>query len=232
MKKVAFTLFMLILLAGTTVMVEARTTPILEKHVFVHWIKPDDDMYVKPDKPGGGTNTGKLWYKYSGLHWESPPVNYVIDTEVDGLPLNDVVAVLTLSFETWDDESATEIFGSPSTGTVTAGVQDNVNGISFGPTGKGIIALTTIWYNPATGEVSEVDTLFSTNYQWSLTGERGKMDLQNIATHEFGHWLILDDLYNKPASTQTMYGYSTYGETIKRSLESGDIAGLETIYGP
>jgi hypothetical protein len=232
MKKVAFTLFMLVLLVGTTVIVEARTTPILEKHVFVHRIKPDDDMYVKPDKPGGGTNAGKLLYKYSGLHWESPPVSYVISSEVTGLPLDKVVAVMALSFEAWDVESATEIFGSCLTGTVTAGVKDNVNGISFGPTGKGIIALTSIWYNPATGEVSEVDTLFSTNYQWSLSGEGGKMDLQNIATHEFGHWLILDDLYNKPASTQTMYGYSTYGETMKRSLESGDIAGLETIYGP
>jgi len=232
MKKVAFTLFMLVLLVGTTVSVEARTTPILEKHVFVHRIKPDDDMYVKPEKPGGGTNTGKLLYKYSGLHWASPPVNYVINAKVTGLTTNDVVDVMSSSFKTWDDESATEIFGSCSTGTVTAGAQDGVNGISFGPTGKGIIALTTIWYNPATGEVSEVDTLFSTNYQWSLTGDPRKMDLQNIATHEFGHWLVLDDLYNKPASTQTMYGYSTYGETIKSSLESGDIAGLEAIYGP
>jgi hypothetical protein len=57
------------------------------------------------------------------------------------------------------------------------------------------------------------------------------MDLQNIATHEFGHWLVLNDLYKKPARQQTMYGYGAYAETKKRTLESGDIAGLETIYG-
>ena len=58
------------------------------------------------------------------------------------------------------------------------------------------------------------------------------MDLGTIATHEFGHWLLLEELYNKPAGDQTMYGYSTYGETSKQTLESGDIAGIEAIYGP
>jgi hypothetical protein len=29
-----------------------------------------------------------------------------------------------------------------------------------------------------------------------------------------------------------MYGYSTYGEISKQSLESGDIAGIEAIYSP
>jgi hypothetical protein len=56
------------------------------------------------------------------------------------------------------------------------------------------------------------------------------MDLQNIETHEFGHWLVLNDLYTRPSSQQTMYGYSDYGETIKRDLASGDIAGILKIY--
>jgi len=40
----------------------------------------------------------------------------------------------------------------------------------------------------------------------------------------------LGDLYNKPASTQTMYGISPEFELQKRSLESGDEAGIQAIY--
>jgi predicted Zn-dependent protease len=57
------------------------------------------------------------------------------------------------------------------------------------------------------------------------------MDLQNIATHELGHGLGLNDLYESAASEETMYGYSTYGEMSKRSLFIGDIAGIHDLYG-
>jgi hypothetical protein len=142
------------------------------------------------------------------------------------------MSTIVASFEVWDVETETDIFGLVSQGETAAGVYDGVNGISFGQEEPGIIAVTSIWYYSVSEEIAEVDTLFNTHYTWSLNGESGKMDLMNIATHEFGHWLLLEDLYNKPASDQTMYGYSTYGETSKQTLESGDITGIEAIYGP
>ena len=56
------------------------------------------------------------------------------------------------------------------------------------------------------------------------------MDLQNIATHEIGHGIGLGDLYNT-CTQETMYGYSTEGDVSKRTLNSGDISGLQKIYG-
>ena len=56
------------------------------------------------------------------------------------------------------------------------------------------------------------------------------MDLQNIATHEFGHGAGLDDLYEDSCSEETMYGYAENGETKKRTLGSGDIAGIVELY--
>ena len=56
------------------------------------------------------------------------------------------------------------------------------------------------------------------------------VDVQNIATHEAGHWLMLGDMYNKPAGEQTMFGISAEFDLQKRSLESGDKAGIEEIY--
>ena len=222
MKKKTVALIAIVLIFSIIPLVEAKLDRVIEKKVFIHRAKPDKTG--KPPKPNG---RDKEWYKYSGIHWASSelPVTYVVD---DGLDYG----VIVTSFETWDDETATGLFVGVK-GKVTAGSLDDINALSYGDYPyAGVIAVTYIWYYGDTGEIVEVDTIFDTDYSWSVTGESGTMDLQNIATHEFGHWLVLDDLYNRPARTQTMYGYSTYGETIKRTLESGDIAGLESIYGP
>ena len=41
----------------------------------------------------------------------------------------------------------------------------------------------------------------------------------------------LADVYDYTCSAVTMYGYSDYGETDKRTLETTDIAGLQVLYG-
>ncbi|HUS88120.1 MAG TPA: hypothetical protein VMW91_01925, partial [Desulfosporosinus sp.] len=56
------------------------------------------------------------------------------------------------------------------------------------------------------------------------------VDVQNIMTHEAGHWLVLNDLYDDIYIEQTMYGVSSDRELKRRSLESGDIAGVRKIY--
>ena len=55
------------------------------------------------------------------------------------------------------------------------------------------------------------------------------MDFENIATHELGHAVGLGDLYND-CTEETMYGYASYGETKKRTLEAGDITGIKKLY--
>jgi len=57
------------------------------------------------------------------------------------------------------------------------------------------------------------------------------MDVQNIAAHEFGHNLNLGDLYDAGSREFTMYGYSSAGETKKRTLEGDDKSGIRFIYG-
>ena len=41
----------------------------------------------------------------------------------------------------------------------------------------------------------------------------------------------MDDLYTASCAAQTMYGYAGFGETNKRTLEGGDIAGVKSLYG-
>ena len=68
------------------------------------------------------------------------------------------------------------------------------------------------------------------DFDWGIA-EAGKMDFENIATHELGHAVGLGDLYTSECSEQTMYGYAGYGEIKKRDLEAGDIAGITKLYG-
>jgi hypothetical protein len=52
-------------------------------------------------------------------------------------------------------------------------------------------------------------------------------DVQNTATHEFGHFL---GLAHPPVEAATMYAYAPPGQTSKRILNQDDINGICDIY--
>ena len=62
------------------------------------------------------------------------------------------------------------------------------------------------------------------------TGLSTAYDVQNIMTHEAGHWLMLLDLYQWRTQKLTMYGYGALGELQKRTLGVGDELGIDQIY--
>ena len=71
----------------------------------------------------------------------------------------------------------------------------------------------------------------TTDFDWGdATITPTVMDLQNIATHELVHSFGLADLYSSNAILETIFGYSTEGEIIKRDLYYGDIAGIQSLY--
>ena len=68
------------------------------------------------------------------------------------------------------------------------------------------------------------------DYTWGDAAvNNALMDLQNIITHEEGHALGLahpSDI----CTEETMYRFATNGETKKRDLNTGDIAGVKNLY--
>lgn len=136
----------------------------------------------------------------------------------------------------WDSATSAELFGNVNTSsTAKYGVLDKQNSIEFGmySGSSGVIAVTAYWVDRTTKTIVEFDMLYNTYYAWGDATKDGSkvMDIQNIATHEFGHAFGLADIYSGAYSKVTMYGYSNYGETSKRDLEPQDIAGIQKIYG-
>lgn len=157
-------------------------------------------------------------------------INYYINTKnTYGFSSAAVVSTITTSVNTWDKETSYQIFSYKGTTTRAAGKRDGYNVIAWGKYSVGVIAVTMSWVSG--GQVLEVDCMMNTRFKWSLTGEAGKMDVQNIMTHELGHFCGLKDLYNDADYWLTMYGYSDYGLTYARTLGLGDINGLKAVYG-
>lgn len=167
-------------------------------------------------------------YEYGGVKWSDTdmPVGYYINENTNDV--TDEGLACQTAAQTWSTVPASS-FALQYLGSTTrpAPSFDGFNVLSWGSTG-GSIATTYIWY--IGGAIIECDMEFEDGYNWGTTGASNLMDVQNIATHEFGHFLLLLDLYGSADSEKTMYGYARYGETKKRTLDSDDIAGISSIY--
>ena len=181
-------------------------------------IPPNDDSMTNPD------------YKLLPFHWSITAKYWINPKNKYGFSVSAVVTTITTSADTWDGQTSAAVLSYQGTITKSAGKRDGYNVVSWGAYQAGAIAVTYIWYSGS--QILETDTKMNTFYKWSLSGEAGKMDVQNIMTHEFGHWAGLDDLYGDVDYWLTMYGYADYGETYKQTLGKGDILGLEAVYGP
>lgn len=169
-------------------------------------------------------------YSLTGWAW-SGKVSVKVDPTNSGLGANGVLSAMGSSGSAWDAATSGSIWGgaTQNAGGANAGKRDGTNQVGF-KAGGNYIAVTYTWSSG--GNALESDQRYNTNYPWSLNGEANKMDVQNIATHEFGHTYGLG---HTPTGSQhaclTMYPYADYGETQKRSLESGDKLGIKAIYG-
>jgi len=184
-------------------------------HVCV--IPLQDDSMTNPDFK-------LLEYKWftTAQYWINPSNRY-------GLSDSSVVATIIASADSWDGHTSYVVFSYMGTTKSRAGKHDGYNVISWGRYKRNIISVTYFWYTGS--QILETDTMMNTMYTWSLSGEAGKFDVQNIITHELGHWCGLGDLTKDADYWLTMYASSAFGEIYKRTLGLGDILGVQAVYG-
>lgn len=201
--------------------------------------------FGKPPWAGGpGGNGGDTSNCYAflakGAKWKTIEPYIVNPSNTGGLDETFVINNLAMDIDKWETAAGVDILGtgSATSETLVADLEspDNKNEVYFGDISQSnAIAITIIWGifggPPSQRELVEWDQVYDdVDFGWSATGEAGKMDFENIATHELGHSVGLDDLYKDRCSEQTMYGYADYGETKKRTLEDGDINGVYQLY--
>jgi hypothetical protein len=210
---------------GTATDVDGR---IVEGFLFIDKRREN----AKPPWAGGGNGGGKCFaFLAKGARWRTTE-QYVTGDGIDP-------TLTETSLTTWDQEVSFDIFGTRDTTGTTDGADsespDGKNEVEFANLGEtSTIAYTVVWgifYGPPfQRELVEWDAVFNTAYPFGdADSDPTVMDYQNIATHEFGHAAGLghpDD----SCTEETMYRYADYGETKKRDLNTGDIAGINELY--
>jgi hypothetical protein len=238
--------------------------PTLESIEFIHWkkgfAKPhcvDNGICEPQENPScadcKGTDDQEppaadcyaLMGKYGKtfLKWRQLPVSYVINPyNPHELEPAFIEQAIQAGAEEWDSYTTGELYDDnvAINYDVEYGVLDDKNAIVFGDySTPGVIAVTKVWYNPATKAIVEFDIKFDTDWTWGDAQSSpatepddpsAVMDVQNIAAHELGHAVGLDDVYQTECSDVTMYGYSDYEETQKTDLEEPDIIAINTLY--
>ena len=174
-------------------------------------------------------------FGYSGEKWIPAQVNYRISTSVPA----DFRTAIESAFATWDAAAAIQFSYSGTTSGSTP-TQNGVTELFYGPTPPGCedaIACAMCW-DQGGSTIQECDVLFNEDLSWSTlpSPPSGAYDVESIALHEFGHWLVLLDLYgNVPGfpsdEDKVMYGFGETGPAgVKRQLHADDRSGAQWIY--
>jgi len=178
-------------------------------------------------------------FEFTGWHLPTGGVTWMLnDTTVPAsIGMGNALAALQSAFGTWTSADSGEKFTYGGTTIAKKAKRDGTNAVFWGKLGGRSIAVTFVWSSMTTDEVLEVDMVFNKKFPWAIFSGGGgdcqsspvAYDLQNIATHEIGHWVGLDDLYDSADVDATMYGFAAGGEIKKRTLSSGDVAGAAAV---
>ncbi len=169
------------------------------------------------------------------LHWSAPEVtwNLQLAGSEDLLDGSHVFAIQH-AFAEWEALSGSK-FVLPQGPDVTVGPEtnahvvmfDETNATGYFPQSSGIVALTPISYDLGSGVILDADIVFNgRDYTWSVTGAPNTFDVQDVITHEIGHFIGLD---HSPSITGTMWPYVSFNQDLHRSLSLDDRSGAISI---
>jgi hypothetical protein len=187
------------------------------------------------------------------LFWSVPDAGYTLNQRgFPDLTDSEVRAVMARAFGHWnvivcDDGRpiGLDIQGYPGTTSLEVGPEEaepNANVIVYFSAERWqeenlsdvAYALTAVWYRPSSGELLGADMHFNGAMgTYAICDdfgcEPGQVDLENVATHEAGHYI---GLAHSEVVDSTMYCSASPSEVSKRTLAADDIAGACAVYPP
>ena len=204
--------------------------------IHVHEIKAARDP-ARPNAGANCTNAGAETGRYALTGWAvqgSKTALFNTTTLPSNLGLTATLNALQQGFSVFSPPAPAITVATSTTSSVKP-TANRTYELMFGKAGGSTLAVTYTW-RWSDGTV-ESDTLFNTAITWANLGAEGDgcyenagsvYDVGNIATHEFGHTYGLD--HPSSARFESMYAYGYSGETLKRSLASGDVNGVNAVY--
>jgi hypothetical protein len=208
---------------------------------------------TEPIRPDFTPAPGKCFDEGLPVWWRNRCIGYTLQKDASRqIAYNDAARSLAVAFGKWTSASCPNATndGSPPSidvrdlGPVAcdevryndAGANQNL--IVFrddvwphnDPTNT--LALTTVVYDRASGELYDADMEINTVQHKMSLGDpvpSGEYDFDSIITHEAGHFFGLAHSADDQA---TMYAHYTDGSTSMRTLAQDDIDGICSIYTP
>jgi hypothetical protein len=174
------------------------------------------------------------------VHWlpEQFPIPFVLNDRslslLPNLALNSTPqAAIEAAMRSWSVPPVEVRLTGTAANTEPA--PDRINLISFADTPMNrdvtgnLWAITLGWWRQETDRVytTEADIIFNPKNNFATDGAAAARDIQDLVAHELGHALGLD---HTPILAATMYPFGSAGQTLARSLDSDDLAGLRALY--
>ena len=224
---------------------DPKTGKMVEGIKFIHYKKAPSHQ-----KSGAKSGTSSCFaYLAKGAKWKTIEPWVMNGANSEALDSALLFGLESASLAKWEEAAdgivgngvGVEIFGtgSATSSTLVADTSspDGQNEVYFGDVSNpGVIAVTIVWGifgGPISGrELVEWDQIYDqVDFDWSAEagGVAGKMDFDNIATHENGHSGGISHPSDS-CTEETMYRFSANGETKKRDLNTGDINGINLLY--
>ncbi len=172
--------------------------------------------------------------------WHLPLGDWTYRLNLSSVPStvgsSNLATISANSFSVWQTAIGNKVnFARGADTSVSRSRFDGQNVIAWGRTSSSALAVTYTWYYTSNKQVAEEDTIFNSRVAWNWSATPNcaypnYYDVQDIMTHELGHWMGLDDTYDATYADNTMYGYGSKAEVKKDTLTSGDITGVQAIY--
>ena len=234
--------FIAIFLAFIVILLSiSYTSALSEKNMkkidIVHYASPEnkDSVNIKNKGCYDFITFAKLDGTLFDLKQYNLPINYVINpSNSQGISENLIINTIQSSADTWNDERKEELFnGFTLDYNISRPMFDGKNSIAFSDIflDTSIIASASLYTEIDSDNIAEFDIALNSKIPFGdASSNPNVIDLQSIITHEFGHALGLNDIYDSECSNVTMYVYGFFGDTQKRTLEKPDIKGIKKIY--